>query len=203
MKKIVLLFIILGFCLVGCSPETNDVHMIDVSNTAEDSLDEDFPEELLGKTVSLTAGVNDVSNYYKIKNNILTFDTVLGPAYEIDLDKKAIKMCTSSGSIMSTCLETNPKVWEITLYSDELPKQVVYIFNERRQTIKQVCGSGGGTASDKIYCGEVYYTDGTYEEMVMNNSSGEIEIRYYKKDGLLLSSLKTNFDEICQTVLEE
>ncbi|MBR1640289.1 MAG: hypothetical protein IJ688_12970 [Treponema sp.] len=192
--------------MVGCSPETNDVHIIDVSNTAEDSLDEDFPEELLGKTVSLTAGVNDVSNYYKIENNILTFDTVQGPAYEIDLDKKVIKRCTSSGSIMSTCLETSPKVWEIALYSDELPKQVVYIFNEKRQTIKQVCGSGGGSGGiepNKEYRGKVSYADGTYEEMVMNNSSGEIEIRYYKKDGLLLSSLKTNFDEICQTVLEE
>lgn len=27
--------------------------------------------------------------------------------------------------------------------------------------------------------------NGIYEEMIMNNNSDEIEIRYYKKDGLL------------------
>lgn len=143
-----------------------------------------LPNELVNSRATVnTNNVNDVTNYYTIENNILTFDTTRGPSYQINLIEKTINACTSSGAIMSSCLEVEPKLWEITLYSDELPMQVTYRFNEEYKTTKQVCGSGG-TASG-LYdtsWGRVDYMDGTYEEISVNNINGEIELYYGKND---------------------
>ena len=70
-----------------------------------------LPNELVNSRATVnTNNVNDVTNYYTIENNILTFDTVRGPSYQINLIEKTINTCTSSGAIMSSCLEVEPKL---------------------------------------------------------------------------------------------
>lgn len=175
-----------------------NVNLSDNNEQMSDSNEQASDVLILGKAVSLPNDVYDVSNYYTVENNILTFDTTRGPSYQIDLIEKTIINCTSSGAVMSSCLEVEPKLWEITLYSDELPLQVTYRFNEEYKTTKLVCGSGG-TASG-LYdtsWGRVDYTDGTYEEISVSNINGEVEL-YYGKNDIPVYYCKTTVNKLLE-----
>ena len=157
-----------------------------------------LPNELVNSRATVnTNNVNDVTNYYTVENNILTFDTTRGPSYQINLIEKTINACTSSGAIMSSCLEVEPKLWEIILYSDELPLQVTYRFNEEYKTTKLVRGSGGTASGYDTSWGRVDYTDGTYEEISVNNINGEVEL-YYGKNDIPVYYCKTTVNKLLE-----
>ena len=114
------------FLTFACDANLSDACDANLSDACDANLsdnNEQMPSVvILGKAVSLpnelvnsratvnTNNVNDVTNYYTIENNILTFDTVRGPSYQINLIEKTINTCTSSGAIMSSCLEVEPKL---------------------------------------------------------------------------------------------
>lgn len=165
-----------------------------ISSSTENSTSSDTVA-VLGKAVTLSQSssaraslnnvdnINDVTNYYTFKNGILSFDTTRGPAYHINLNTQEIISCTSSGAVMSSCKEVEDGVWEIALYSDELPVTATYKFDERYQTTKKVTGSGG-TASGEYDTsfGQVSYSDGTFETVYVDNNTGDVQLYYGKDD---------------------
>ncbi len=90
-----------------------------------------------GRITDLDSCGGDKLDYYSIDGNILSFDSVFGPYYQIDLSQKKILDCSSDSCFGDQNkariveLDNGERYITLTVWSAELPQNVTYIFDRK------------------------------------------------------------------------
>lgn len=93
--------------------------------------------------IGIGDNISDIVDYYSFfdKGRILEFDSVKGPYYKIDLEKREIISCSSDDMNKSEAkskivsFEFDGDKVSLTMYSEELPYNVTYTFNTTNNNI--------------------------------------------------------------------
>ncbi len=111
---------------------TNRLYSIDLSKNKDNG-----SVLIPGRITDLESTGGDKLDYYSINGNLLSFDSVYGPAYLIDLGQKSILDCSSDSCFGSDNkakiinLDDGERYITLTVWSAELPQNVTYIFDRK------------------------------------------------------------------------